>query len=290
MPDYHKNDRHNKRDKCYKSCHDECYNECDIYIKFKNGKTGATGFTGSQGPTGYTGFTGAEGPTGYTGFTGSQGPTGYTGFTGADGPTGYTGFTGSQGPTGFTGFTGSQGPTGYTGFTGAEGPTGYTGVVGIQGPTGATGIQGPIGTSGIVGYAEYIHTTQAPNNSIPPGTVFTIDTEVYNSIPSYVVASAGAGGTVFTLSQGTYVIDYETSLEAAGSIAIYSGPDSTSLSIEPNTISGSTTATTWIHGRAIENVLTSLVIGISSVVGTANVTTSGTATVFMIRLTILKIV
>ena len=251
MPEYHKNDRHNKRDKCYKSCHDECYNECDIYIKFKNGKTGATGFTGSQGPTGYTGFTG------------------------------------SQGPTGYTGFTGTEGPTGATGFTGAEGPTGATG---IQGPTGATGIQGPIGISGIVGYAEYIHTTQTPNNSIPPGTAFTIDTEVYNSVPSYVVASVGAGGTVFTLSQGTYVIDYETSLESAGSIAIYSGPDSASLSIEPNTISGSTTATTWIHGRAIENVLTSLVIGISSVVGTANVTTSGTATVFMIRLTILKIV
>jgi hypothetical protein len=174
-----------------------------------------------------------------------------------------------------------EGPTGTTGHTGVEGPTGTTGYTGQIGPT---------GTSGIVGYAEYIHTAQTPNNSVPPGTAFTIDTEVYNSVPSYVVASSGAGGTVFTLSQGIYVIDYETSLESAGSLAIYSGPDSASLSIEPATISGSTTATTWIHGRAIENVLSSLVLAISSVVGTANVTTSGTANVFMIRLTILKIV
>jgi len=253
MPDYHKSDRHDKRHKCHKEyhkeshneCQTECYNECDIYIKFKHGKTGATGFTGPIGATGFTG------------------------------PFGATGFTGPFGTTGFTG------PIGATGFTGVEGPTGATGYTGPNGPT---------GTSSIVGYAEYIRTAQTPNNSIPPGTAFTIDTEVYNSVPSFIVASAGAGGTVFTLSQGTYVIDYETSLESAGSLAIYSGPNSASLSIDTNTISGSTTATTWIHGRLIENVLTTLVVAISSVVGTANVTTSGTASVFMIRLTILKIV
>jgi hypothetical protein len=274
MPDYHKNDRHDKRHKCQT----ECYNECDIYIKFKHGKTGATGFTGPIGATGFTGPFGATGLTGPIGATGFTGPIGTTGFTGVEGPTGTTGFTG---PIGATGFTGVEGPTGATGFTGVEGPTGTTGYTGQIGPT---------GTSGIVGYAEYIRTAQTPNNSVPPGTAFTIDTEVYNSVPSFIVASAGAGGTVFTLSQGTYVIDYETSLESAGSLAIYSGPDSTSLSIEPTTISGSTTATTWIHGRAIENVVSSLVVAISSVVGTANVTTSGTASVFMIRLTILKIV
>jgi hypothetical protein len=152
------------------------------------------------------------------------------------------------------------------------------------------GVTGPTGTSGVVGYAEYIRIIQTPNNSIPPGTAFTIDTEVYNSIPSSIVASPGAGGTVFTLSNGTYVIDYETSLASAGSLAIYTGPNSGSLSIDPNTISGSTTATTWLHGRAIEFVSTSLVIAISPVVGTADVTTTGTSTPFMIRLTILKIV
>ena len=33
--------------------------------------------------------------------------------------------------------------------------------------------------------------------------------------------------------------------------------------------------TNWIHGRSLESVLTSLVIAISSVVGTADVTTAG---------------
>jgi hypothetical protein len=94
---------------------------------------------------------------------------------------------------------------------------------------------------------------------------------------------------VFTLSEGVYVIDYETSLTSAGSIAIYSGPTIGTISIDTNTISGSTTATTWIHGRAIINVITPLVFGISSVVGAAAVTTAGTSSLHMIRLTILKI-
>ena len=80
------------------------------------------------------------------------------------------------------------------------------------------------------------------------------------------------------------------SLASAGSVAIYSGPNSGSLSIDTNTVSGSTTATTWIHGRAIEVVATTLVIAISSVVGVASVTTAGTDSSFMIRLTILKVV
>jgi hypothetical protein len=80
------------------------------------------------------------------------------------------------------------------------------------------------------------------------------------------------------------------SLASAGSVAIYSGADAVSLAIDTNTVSGSTTATTWIHGRSLESVLTSLVIAISSVVGTADVTTAGNDTSFMIRLTILKVV
>jgi hypothetical protein len=103
------------------------------------------------------------------------------------------------------------------------------------------------------------------------------------------VESAGAGGSVFTLGIGVYVIDYEMSLEAAGSVAIYSGPSAALLAIDTNTISGSTTATTWIHGRAIQNVLASSVFALSSVVGTAAVSTAGTSAPFMIRLTILKI-
>lgn len=79
------------------------------------------------------------------------------------------------------------------------------------------------------------------------------------------------------------------SLESAGSVAIYSGPNAASLAIDTNTVSGSTTATTWIHGRSIQSVVTSLVIAISSVVGTAAVTTTGNDTSYMIRLTILKL-
>ena len=148
---------------------------------------------------------------------------------------------------------------------------------------------GPTGANGTIGYAEYIRTIQCPNDSVPPGNAFTIDTEVYNSIPSFILASSGAGGTVFTLGTGVYMIDYETSLTSAGSLAIYTGATVGSLSIDPNTISGSTTGTTWIHGRAIEFVSISLVIAISSVVGTAAVATTGSSSEYMIRLTILKI-
>ena len=168
-----------------------------------------------------------------------------------------------------------------TGLTGLTGPTGLTGLPGPTGPTGQTGV---------VGYAEYIRTIQTPNNSVPPGTAFTIDTEVFNTVPTFIVAATGAGGTVFTLSAGAYVIDYEMSLASAGSVAIYSGPNAALLAIDTNTVSGSTTATTWIHGRAFQSVLTALVIAISPVVGTADVTTAGNDTSFMIRLTILKIV
>ena len=81
------------------------------------------------------------------------------------------------------------------------------------------------------------------------------------------------------------------SLGAAGSVGIYTGPTAGSLALDTNTVAGSSTATTWIHGRAFV-VVTAVpeVIAISSVVGTAAVVTAGTdAGSFMIRLTILKI-
>jgi len=234
------------------------------------------------GPRGPQGFPGPVGPAGPTGPTGAVGPTGPTGADGAIGPTGPTGADGAVGPTGPTGADGAVGPTGPT-----IGPTGPTGADGAIGPTGPTG---PTGEDGIVGAAEFIRTIQDPNDSVPPGTAFTIDTEVFNNIPADIVASAGAGGTVFTLSAGTYIIDYEMSLQDAGSVGIYVGPTAGSLALDTDTVAGSTTATTWIHGRAFEIVPTSLVIAISSVVGTAAVTTAGTdAGSFMIRLTILKI-
>ena len=103
------------------------------------------------------------------------------------------------------------------------------------------------------------------------------------------MASPGAGGTVFTLSNGTYIIDYETSLSAAGSLGIYTGPTASALTIDTNTISGSFRSNTWIHGRAIQTVSSSLVIAISSVDGDAEVATAGNSTSYMIRIVILKI-
>jgi hypothetical protein len=85
-------------------------------------------------------------------------------------------------------------------------------------------------------------------------------------------------------------MDYEMSLASAASVGIYSGPTSDSMTLDTNTVSGSSTGTTWIHGRAIVVVVSSQVFEISSVVGTASVVTAGTdAGSFMIRLTILKV-
>jgi len=81
------------------------------------------------------------------------------------------------------------------------------------------------------------------------------------------------------------------SLKAAGSVGIYTGATPGTLALDTNTIAGSTTGTTWIHGRAFIVVgVTPLVFEISLVVGTAAVVTAGTAAgIFMIRLTIMKI-
>jgi len=199
-----------------------------------------------------------------------------------------TGPNGSVGATGGTGATGSNGGiTGATGSTGPLGSSGTTGATGSLGATGATGAAGPAGSA--VGGAEFVRLSAQPG-VVPPGTAFTIDTTVLNNIPSAVVASAGAGGTVFTLTAGTYIFDYETSLGSAGSVAIYKGPNVGSLVIDNNSIAGSSTATTWIHGRATVVVATTLVVAISSVVGSSAVVTAGNAAgFFVIRLTIEKI-
>jgi len=141
-----------------------------------------------------------------------------------------------------------------------------------------------------IGVAEFVRTIQSPNNSIPPATMFTIDTTVINTDPSAIVLSAGAGGSVFTLSAGLYSFDYEMSLTSASSVGVYVGPTAGSLALDTNSVSGSSTGTTWIHGRHHLNVSTTLVAGISSVVGTAAIATTGSdAGSYMIRLTIMKL-
>jgi hypothetical protein len=98
---------------------------------------------------------------------------------------------------------------------------------------------------------------------------------VYNTVPSSIVltSNAGAGGpygpggpgatgSVWTLSPGTYIIDYETSLGATGSsLAIYVGSTGTALTLDPNTVAGSSTPSTWIHGRAIQMIPTTIPTG-----------------------------
>ena len=198
------------------------------------------------------------------------------------GPTGSTGPTGA--PSNVTGPTGSTGSTGFTGLTGPTGSTGFTGPTGIDGST------GPTGSAGSVGAAQFIRITQAPNDSRAPGTAFLIDTEVFNNVPTNIVMSAGAGGSVFDLTAGVYVLDYEMSLTDAASVSIYKGPTSATLAADVDTVSGSTTATTWIHGRSLVEVTTTLVVAISAYNDTVAVTTAGDAAgIYMVRLTILKI-
>lgn len=154
-----------------------------------------------------------------------------------------------------------------------EGPPGVDGAPGVPGQDG-----------GVLGSASYIRTIQSPNNSVPPGTAFTVDTQVLNTMPTDVVVGAGAGGTVWTLNTvGSYTFDYEMSLGSAGSIALYTGPSAGSLAINNNTIAGSSSATTWIHGRGTVVVAsTPVVVAVSSVVGTANVVVAGNAAGFYV--------
>ena len=142
------------------------------------------------------------------------------------------------------------------------------------------------------GAAQFVRTIQVPNNFVPPGVAFTINTQVFNSVPTSIVASAGAGGTVFTLgAAGTYMLDYEMSLSSVGSIGVYIGPNAGALVLDTNSVAGSSTATTWIHGRTLVATGASpVVVAISPVVGVASVTTAGNASgVYMIRLTVQKI-
>jgi len=157
---------------------------------------------------------------------------------------------------------------------------------GVKFPDGTTQTTAATG----IGAAQFVRTLQLPNNSVPPGVAFTIDTEVFNTVPEAIGHSAGSGGTVFTLTAGLYVLDYEMSLDSAGSVGLYKGPTSGALALDANTIAGASTATTWIHGRDLVTVQSTLVVAVSSVVGTASVVTAGSAAgSYLIRLTVLKI-
>ena len=246
------------------------------------GATGATGATGRTGPTGPTGATGATG-VGATGPTGAQGITGSSG--GPVGPTGPTGATGATGNTGATGPTGATG-VGATGPTGAIGPSG--GPIGPTGPTGASGGPiGPTGPTGTVGnlgqVAEYVQTTQSPNDSVAIGKAvsYLVDhpAGVINTIGITTNTGPAGQGTAFNLPIGTYLVDWENSNTAACSLAIYQGNSNTVLAAIPETIAGSSTATTWIHGSAyIASTGGNTWVMVSPVVTGLAIPTAGTAT------------
>ena len=107
--------------------------------------TGATGFTGQQGPDGQRGVLGEVGPTGL------EGPIGVIGPLGATGPQGEQGPLGSPCGPGATGLPVSQGQRGLTGFTGQPGQLGSQGQKGQSGEIGDTGSQGSVGRPGAQG-------------------------------------------------------------------------------------------------------------------------------------------
>lgn len=167
-------------------------------------------------------------------------------------------------------------------------PPGPPGIQGLPGKDGQQGAPGKDGTNGALGFAEY--TRLIAQTAKAPGTAITIDNQIVNNMPGNLTMAAGAGGTVFVLTTGTYVFDYELSLDRASSVALYTGPSSGSLSIDKNTIAGSATATTWIHGRS--GVLVpagTLTVALSPVVSTPAIPLAGDSDVYMVRMTIMKV-
>jgi hypothetical protein len=141
--------------------------------------------------------------------------------------------------------------------------------------------------------AEYVQQTNA-NGSVPPGTAIdytTSGTVVVNTIGISTTSGPGAVGTAFELPVGTYMVDFENSNEAACSFAIYQGSSNTVMSINDETIVGSSTGTTWLHGRAyIQSTVGNQWMMVSSVVGTAAIPAAGNAVgEFIARITFLRL-
>jgi hypothetical protein len=178
-----------------------------------------------------------------------------------------------------------MGITGATGASGAPGAPGAAGLAGAVGATGATGASGAPGPAGSFGYAQFV---EFNSQSVASGNPLSCPNTVYDTIG--ITKMGLATGTVFQLPRGVYVVDYETSTSSVGPLAISTGPSSGSLSIDINSKSGSTTATTWIHGRSI---IQSLASNVFFIVGPTDSVAAAVApigsTEFIVRVTILKI-
>jgi len=218
----HKCDRNYECHKCDRDyeCHKCDKHHCKVCPTGATGSTGLTGNTGATGATGSTGLTGATGITGITGTTGATGSTGVTGTTGTTGSTGITGTTGTTGSTGITGTTGTTGSTGVTGTTGTTGSTGVTGTTGTTGSTGVTGTTGTTGSTGITGTTgntgaglpafAYIYSTAAQSVANTSAVIFN------GPATTLAPISFTAPSSTITLSAGTYLISFETSVGTGG--------------------------------------------------------------------------
>jgi len=129
--------------------------------------------------------------------------------------------------------------------------------------------------------AEFVQKSQGTNVSIAPGSAVSYTADqgpVVDTIGIVTAPGPGGQGTAFRLPAGTYLVDWENSNDAAWSLAIYKGPSVGGLAIDTNTIVGSTTATTWIHGRAVFVATDANPwMMISPVTGTHAIPTAGTA-------------
>lgn len=171
-----------------------------------------------------------------------------------------------------------------------------TGATGPMGATGATGATGAAGSDGVAAYAQFTQNIQGTNNSVAPttggnGIGFSFANSIFNN--AGIVQTANTQGQYFVLpAPGVYKVEYEMSLGSAGSVGLYlgAGPTSAGVALDTNTVAGSTTATTWIHGGGIVDASINPVVVVGSVVGTAAVVTAGTAAGnFMTRLTFLAL-
>jgi hypothetical protein len=243
---------------------------------------------GKRGCRGFIGDTGATGEQGIPGTATNTGATGTAGPTGATGSPGTATNTGATGPPG----TGPTGPAGSASNTGATGPTGPAGA------TGATGAAGAAATGATLGFAEYVQFTQSPNNSIAPGAgvTYTVDhpAGVVDTIGIGLSVVPGGQGTAFLLPIGSYMLDFESSgtSGSGAAFAIYkaAAPGGLAAGIDNDTIAGSATSTTWIHGRAVVIAAVPTYVMISPVVATVAIPTAGPAAGFFeARLTVLKI-
>lgn len=151
----------------------------------------------------------------------------------------------------------------------------------------------PAGLQGLA--AQFVQYTQSPNNSVASGLAFELLTDnptgVYNTIPGLTTASAPTQGTAILLPIGNYIVDYETSMSSVGPIAISLSPTNATYTVYIPSKSGSTTATTWVHGRSILSITGAdkyMIVGPTDSVA-AVVVTSGGAPQYIVRLTILQI-